>query len=115
MISKEDIMASITCGSCKKSHPTVSEVKSCFVQNNNFVPEKQTEAPAKVVKKAVAPVVKNYKDIKTFETREEAEEFVQNNPNSKLKDPKVKHVGVWDEQTQSNKTVTIKTYTVVIY
>lgn len=108
-------MASIICGSCNKSHPTVNEVKSCFVQNNNFVPEKQTEAPAKVVKKAVAPVVKNYKDIKTFETREEAEEFVRNTPNSKLKDPKVKSTSVWDDQTESYKTVTIKTYTVVIY
>jgi hypothetical protein len=106
MISKEDIMATITCGSCKKSHPTVSEVKSCFTQNNNFVPEKQTEAPAKVVKKATAPVAKSYKDVKTFSTKEEAQEFVENTPNSKLKDTvSVKYVD----------GIQTKTYTVIVY
>lgn len=108
-------MASITCGSCNKTHSSINEVKSCFAQNKNFVAE-TTEAPAKVVKKAVAPEAKSYKGIKTFETREEAEEFVQNTPNSKLKkDCKVKQTRVWDKQTESYKTVTIKTYTVVIY
>ena len=108
-------MATITCGSCNKSHSTVNEVKLCFTQNNNFVAETTKAPAAKVVKKAAAPEAKSYKGLKTFETREEAEEFVQNTPNSKLKDPKVKQTRVWDEQTQSYKTVTIKTYTVVIY
>jgi hypothetical protein len=112
---QEDIMATITCGSCNKSHSTVNEVKLCFTQNNNFVAE-TTKAPAKVVKKAAAPEAKGYTGIKTFETREEAEEFVQNTPNSKLKkDCKVKESRVWDEQTESYKTVKVKTYTVVIY
>lgn len=109
-------MATITCGSCKKSHSTVNEVKLCFTQNNNFVPENQTKAPAKVVKKAAAPVPKSYKGIKTFDNKPDAEEFVKNTPNSKLKDaPSIKSIGVWNEDTESYQTVTTKTYTVVIY
>lgn len=98
-------MATITCGSCNKSHSTVNEVKLCFTQNNNFVPENQTKAPAK-----------SYKGIKTFDNKPDAEEFVKNTPNSKLKDGrKVKSTNVWNEDTESYQTVTTYTYTVVIY
>jgi hypothetical protein len=104
---QEDIMATITCGSCNKSHSTVNEVKLCFTQNNSFVPEASTKAPAaKVVKKAPAPVVKNYRSVEHFNTKEEAQEFVENTPNSKLKDTvNVKYVD----------GIQTKTYTVIVY
>jgi hypothetical protein len=108
MISKEDIMATITCGSCKESHPTVNEVKLCFKRNNNFIQENKT--------KTQAPVAKSYKSVKTFEYKKDAEEFVKNTPNSHLNETvKVKRINVWVEETQSYETVVTKTYTVVIY
>ncbi len=106
-------MATIICGSCKKSHSTVNEVKLCFTQNNNFIAE-TPKAPAKVVKKAATPVVKNYKVV-TFNNKDEAEMFVENTPNSRLDGTvKVKSTSIWNEDTQSYQTVTTKTYTVIV-
>jgi hypothetical protein len=119
-------MAKISCGSCKKSHSTVNEVKLCFTQNNNFVAEETITAPAvkvnktkapaaKVVKKAATPVAKSYK-VETFTNKEDAEKFIKNNPNSKLNDTvKVSRVNTWNKDTESYQMVVTKTYTVVVY
>ena len=99
-------MATITCGSCKESHPTVNEVKLCFKRNNNFLPENKT--------KTQAPVAKSYK-VETFTSKQEAEEFIKSTPNSQLTGTvKVKSVNTWIEDTQSYQMVTTKTYTVIV-
>lgn len=118
-------MASIKCGSCEKIHSSINEVKSCFAQNKNFVEEATITAPVTkvvktevpvvgVIKKASDPVVKDY-ETKTFNTKQEAEAFVQNTPNSKLNGTvKVKSVNTWMKDTKSYQMVVTKTYTVIV-
>lgn len=103
-------MATFRCVVCKATHNTVSQMKECHTKNGALLGETNT---TKKVETAPKPFVA--KTVKTFETKEEAEEFVAANTNARLLDTvKVKRTSVWNEDTESYQSVVIKTYTVVI-
>jgi len=93
----------IKCVACKGVHNTVAEVKFCHMQNKVFSdqPEVQTKAQAKVQAKAPTktPVRHTPVPVVIFSSKEEALEFVQNNPGSRLKTTKVKYVNGVQELT----------------
>jgi|GEM_PF-5002395 len=104
----------IKCVVCKGTHPTINDVKFCHMQNKAFVED--TKAPAKVQTKVQTEKVRHEPvPVQTFSTKEEAEEFVSNNPGSRLSGTtKVKHINVFNKETMKYETKVEKTYTVIL-
>lgn len=109
----------IKCVACEGSHSTIAEVKFCHMQNKVFSdqPEVQTKAQAKVQAKAPTKTPVRYEPVPVvkFSSKEEALEFVQNNPGSRLKDgSKIKYIRVFNKETEKYENKEEKTYTVVL-
>lgn len=102
-------MNALKCIACKGIHNTIPEMKACHKANNAFIGEGKTKKENTAPKPFVA------KTVKTFEDKQEAEEFVAANTNARLLDTvKVKRTSIWNEDSESYVQVVIKTYTVVI-
>lgn len=108
----------IKCVVCKATHNTIDEVKFCHMQNKAYVNESNTSASvanAKVQTKTKTPIRHTPVSVKTFTNKEEALEFVENNPGSRLKDTvKVKCINVFNKETEKYENKEEKTYTVVL-
>lgn len=104
----------IKCVVCKGTHPTINEVKFCHMQNKAFVED--TKAPAKVQAKVQTEKVRHTPvPVQTFPTKQEAEEFISNNPGSRLTGTvKVKRINVFNKETMKYEAKEEKTYTVIL-
>lgn len=100
----------IKCDVCKGTHKNMADARICFEQNKDKVMSKtNVKVKAKVQPKVKAAAVK------TFLTKVEAEEFVQNNPGTRLiQTVKVKRVNVFNKETEKYETKEEKTYTVIL-
>lgn len=111
-------MVSIKCVACNKSHNTIVEVKSCHKQHNAFIDAEPMMVNAKtIINKNETKVSVQKLDplFKTFTIKQEAEDFIKKNPNSRFVGAvKVKQVNTWNKDTQSYQIVTTKTYTVKV-
>jgi hypothetical protein len=95
----------IKCVACKGTHKTIAEARSCHMQNQVF--SDQPEVRTKVLTKAPIkkPVRHEPVPVKKFTSKDEALEFIQNNPGSRLTSTvSVKYVNGVQE----------KTYTVIL-
>jgi len=93
----------IVCGACGHKHATVTDVYFCHIEQDKFpIMDEEDEKQ----QKSETP-------FRHFPTRQEAEEFISNNPGSRrVGAVKVKYINVFNQETEKYETKKEETYTV---
>lgn len=114
-------MSNVTfkCVVCKGIHTSINEVKLCHTQNKSFVEEDNAKRvkPTQVTTttKAKPTIIVDKARVEKFNTKAEAQEFVENNPGSRLLNTaKVKEVNQFNNETNKYELIKTITYIVVL-
>jgi len=111
--------ATFKCVVCKGIHTSINEVKLCHTQNKSFVEEDNVKrvkpTQAETTTKAKPTIIAEKAKVEKFNTKAEAQEFVGNNPGSRLLNTaKVKEVNQFNNETNKYELIRTITYVVVL-
>jgi len=106
------------CVVCKGIHPSIDEMRLCHTQNESFVEEdnaKRVKPTQATTTKTEPTIIVDKVKVEKFNTKAEAQEFVKNNPGSRLLNTaKVKEVNQFNKETNKYELIRTITHVVVL-